>query len=70
MCNSFMYSKNYKAGGKKMKDVSRGLLKVLKIVTEKEVKRMNEEWPPRCAGIFHQPKRPAIEHYRLKEKKV
>ena len=53
-----------------MKDVSRGLLKVLKIVTEKEVKRMNEEWPPRCAGIFHQPKRPAIEHYRLKEKKV
>ena len=31
---------------------------VLSAIVESEVQKNSREWPPLCAGIFHQPKRP------------
>lgn len=34
-------------------------IKVSGKLMEKFVKKEETKWPPRCVGIFHQPKRPA-----------
>lgn len=41
-----------------MKQLKRESLKLLKNVTKTVVKQKSEEWPPECAGILYQPKRP------------
>lgn len=41
-----------------MKTLKRNALKVMKAATKAEVKRSTEIWPPLCAGLLHQPKRP------------
>ena len=33
-------------------------LKMLERVARREIKKSNSGWPPQCAGIYHQPKRP------------
>lgn len=38
-----------------MRKVKKHVLKAIEVVARSTV----SEWPPFCAGIFHQPKRPA-----------
>ena len=42
----------------KSENVKKGALKVIAKVVEIGVKEYVYEWPPHCAGILHQPKRP------------
>ncbi len=61
MCNSALFSKNKKTGGKsemKNEKVSRLLLKLVEGVVRNEVDINLHDWPPKCIGIYHQPKRP------------
>ncbi|MCD7709405.1 MAG: cyclic lactone autoinducer peptide [Clostridiales bacterium] len=41
-----------------MKDVSKTVLKVTERMARKEAASSSEAFPPVCAGILHQPKRP------------
>lgn len=41
-----------------MSDFKVNVLKAVNNVTKNMVVRKNEKWPPECAVIFHQPKRP------------
>ncbi len=62
MCILDVSGKNYKTGGKgKMKESEKISVKALRVVeriTRNEVERHRWGWPPICAGIGHQPKRP------------
>ena len=40
---------------------------VLSAIVESEVQKNSREWPPLCAGIFHQPKRPKQKQSGLSE---
>lgn len=55
-----MYCKVITTGGVKMKSESlkKGLLKAVEKVARTEVERNRKQWPPLCAAIYHQPKRP------------
>lgn len=41
-----------------MNDIKVNALKVLNKMTKNMVLRKNEEWPPTCNTILHQPERP------------
>ena len=61
MCNTYVFCKNSKTGGKnKMKKEHKVSKKVLHIVERiARTKVANGlPWPPFCMGIYHQPKRP------------
>lgn len=63
MCNAYVPCKNNKTGGKsKMREgrkVNTRLLRVVERVARTKVAN-GLPWPPFCAGIYHQPKRPKI----------
>lgn len=40
------------------KIIQKKALEVMVKVVKKEVEKNENAWPPICAGIFHQPKRP------------
>lgn len=61
MCNIALSSKNNKTGGKgKMKKENMGkqVLKLVEKVARNEIETIVYAWPPKCIGIYHQPKRP------------
>ena len=41
-----------------MMKLSRNVLKAVERITRNEVEKSYYPWPPLCAGIMHQPKRP------------
>lgn len=41
-----------------MKKVNKKVLQAVERLTRHEVEKMTAIWPPFCAGIYHQPKRP------------
>lgn len=42
----------------KTKKLNKSILKAIKQVTKMEVEKNAFGWPPICAGIYYQPKRP------------
>lgn len=42
----------------KSESLKKGLLKAVEKVARTEVERNRKQWPPLCAAIYHQPKRP------------
>lgn len=45
---------------KEMKSLKVNVLKTVNKLTKEMVQRRNEEWPPGCTSILHQPKRPGV----------
>ena len=45
---------------KEMKSLKVNVLKTVNKLTKEMVQRRNEEWPPGCISILHQPKRPGV----------
>lgn len=43
---------------KKTEKINDTILKAVERIARNEVEKNFYEWPPDCAGIFHQPKRP------------
>lgn len=43
-----------------MKSLKVNVLKTVNKLTKEMVQRRNEEWPPECTSILHQPKRPGV----------
>lgn len=43
---------------KKTEKINNTVLKVVERIARNEVKKNCFDWPPICAGIFHQPKKP------------
>lgn len=43
---------------KKTKKINDTILRAVERVARNEVEKNIYNWPPDCAGIFHQPKRP------------
>ncbi len=44
----------------KKEKVSKLVLKLVERVVRNEVEINVYEWPPKCIGIYHQPKRPKV----------
>lgn len=60
MCIVTVFGKNNQAGGDSVKkrNLNQYLLEAVEKIARIEVKKTIYGWPPDCAGIFHQPKRP------------
>ncbi len=43
---------------KKSSRMRKKTLKIVEKVVRREIERNMRSWPPRCAGIYHQPKYP------------
>lgn len=72
MCVKFDVCKNDKTGGNrrmKKERVKKVLLQTIARIAKNEMDGGINSWPPICAGLLHQPRRPVEEHETQGNKK-